>query len=60
MVHSRSIGNFIWSVVVIAGIAAAAYFLLPVIGGWISDGMGHRRTMDRPSGIDVRGELPNK
>ncbi len=60
MVHGRTVSNFIWTVVVLAGIAAAAYYLLPMIGGWISDGMGHRDTMDRPSGIDLRGELPNR
>jgi hypothetical protein len=60
MVHSRTISNTIWTIIVIAGIAAAAYYLLPMIGGWIGDGMDHRETMNQPSSMDVRGQLPNK
>jgi hypothetical protein len=60
MVHGRTVSNFIWTVIVLAGIAAAAYYLLPIIGGWISGSMGHRQTMGRPSGIDASGGLPNK
>jgi len=60
MVHGRTVSNFIWTVIVIAGTVAAAYYLLPIIGDWISSSMGHRETMHRPSGMDIRDQLPNQ
>lgn len=60
MAHRRTVGNVIWSLIVLAGIVAAAYYLLPAIGNWMTDEMDHRQTMHRPSGMDVSGELPAK
>ena len=60
MIHPRTVSNIVWTVIVIVGIAAAVYFLLPVIGGWMNSGMKSRDTMDRPSSMDVRDNLPNK
>ena len=60
MIHPRTVTNFIWTVVVVAGVAAAVYFLLPVIGGWMNKGMNDRETMNRPSAIDLRDDLPKQ
>jgi hypothetical protein len=60
MIHPRTVGNIIWSIVVIAAICVAAYFLLPIIGDWMSSGMEKRDTMDRPSSMDLRDSLPNQ
>jgi phosphotransferase system glucose/maltose/N-acetylglucosamine-specific IIC component len=60
VIHPRSVSNFIWTVLVLAAIGAAAYFLVPMIGKWMSSGMTGRETMNRPSGMDVRDNLPNK
>jgi hypothetical protein len=54
------VSNIVWTVIVIVGIGAAIYFLLPVVGDWMSSGMKSRDTMDRPSSMDVRDNLPNK
>lgn len=60
VIHRRTVSNYIWTAIVLIGIAVAAYYLLPVIGGWMSSGMGKRDTMGRPSSMDVRDNLPSK
>ena len=60
VIHRRTVSNYIWTAIVLIGVAVAAYYLLPVIGGWMSSGMGKRDTMDRPSSMDVRDNLPSK
>lgn len=60
VIHPRTVGNVIWTIVILAAIAVAAYFLIPIIGGWISGGMGARDTMGRPSSMDIKDNLPKK
>jgi type II secretory pathway pseudopilin PulG len=58
--NPRTLINYVWSVVVLAIIGIAAYFLLPIIGNWMSEGMGQRDTFDRPTALEQRDNLPSK
>ena len=60
MIHRRTISNTLWSLVIIGALGAAAYFFLPGISDWLSNTMGNRETMNRPSSIDVRDQLPKQ
>ena len=60
LIHRRTISNTIWSLVIIAGLGAAAYFFLPGLGDWLRSAMGSRDTMNRPSSVDVRDQLPRQ
>ncbi|MEO7453376.1 MAG: hypothetical protein ABIV13_01280 [Fimbriimonadales bacterium] len=58
--NPRTLTNYVWSVMVLAIIGVAAYFLVPIILDWMSSGMEKRETMDRPSSLDLRDSLPSK
>jgi hypothetical protein len=58
--NPRTLANYVWSVMVLLIIGVAAYFLVPIIIGWMSSGMEKRDTMDRPSAIGLRDSLPTK